>query len=398
MEIAYVSAAVNKLGEDVTATDLQVELDKVAITEVTDNGDGTLNVLFNDTQHNYNVDNGKVTKIEQIVYGDESWYAYEEVEGGIRITTLSDSVGALYDEICEENSDIYELTNSEDSEIANDAWEQLNTIFNEELNKKYPTIGNIPKTIDGNTVVEIGDDAFSEFDLTNVSIPSTVVSIGNGAFSCNQLTSVTIPDSVTSIGNDAFYSNQLKSINISNSVTSIGAFAFSDNQLTSINIPSSLTSIGYSAFYDCGLTSITIPSTVTSIGSYAFADNQLTNIDIPSSVTYIDRYAFANNQLVTARIPWVQIASYAFANNELENVTIYYNNYTGNDYLINSWLGVFDGNDKLVENTIKCDGTGYSSYGIDNSHMSFANLLYGISGGAPLTYWGLSSRDAFYYE
>lgn len=64
VEIAYVSAAINKLGDDVTATDLQKELDKVAITEVTNNGDGTLNVLFNDTQHNYNVNNGKVTKVE----------------------------------------------------------------------------------------------------------------------------------------------------------------------------------------------------------------------------------------------------------------------------------------------------------------------------------------------
>ena len=67
VEIAYVSAAVNKLGENVTAVDLQEELDKTVGTEKTDttiNADGTLNVLFNDTEHNFNVNNGEVKKVE----------------------------------------------------------------------------------------------------------------------------------------------------------------------------------------------------------------------------------------------------------------------------------------------------------------------------------------------
>ena len=75
IEIAYVSAAINKLGDDVKASELQIELNKVASTNVTYNSDGTLNVLFNDTQHDYNVDNGKVEKVESLTnpYEEENW-------------------------------------------------------------------------------------------------------------------------------------------------------------------------------------------------------------------------------------------------------------------------------------------------------------------------------------
>ena len=67
VEMAYVSAAINKLGDEVTDTELQEELDKTAgqgKTLVTSNGDGTLNVLFNETKHNYDVDGGVVEKVE----------------------------------------------------------------------------------------------------------------------------------------------------------------------------------------------------------------------------------------------------------------------------------------------------------------------------------------------
>ena len=67
VEMAYVSAAINKLGDTVTSEELQDELDKLTgagKTVVTTNGDGTLNVLFNETGHNYNVDKGAVEKIE----------------------------------------------------------------------------------------------------------------------------------------------------------------------------------------------------------------------------------------------------------------------------------------------------------------------------------------------
>lgn len=67
VKMSYVSAKINKLGDTITAEELQGELDAsvgIGKTVVTSNGDGTLNVLFNATGNNYNVDNGTVEKIE----------------------------------------------------------------------------------------------------------------------------------------------------------------------------------------------------------------------------------------------------------------------------------------------------------------------------------------------
>lgn len=67
VEMAYISAAMNKLGNSVTSIELQDELNNTVgkeKTAVTYNADGTLNVLFNDTEHNFNVKNGEVKKVE----------------------------------------------------------------------------------------------------------------------------------------------------------------------------------------------------------------------------------------------------------------------------------------------------------------------------------------------
>lgn len=70
VELAYISAAVKKLGDNVIADELQDELDLSVGDEKTDvstNDDSTLNVYFTDTQHNYNVNNnGKVERYIKI--------------------------------------------------------------------------------------------------------------------------------------------------------------------------------------------------------------------------------------------------------------------------------------------------------------------------------------------
>ena len=72
VELAYISAAVKKLGTDVTDEDLQIELNASVgnnKTKVTTNSNNTLNVLFNETKHNYNVNNGQVAKIDRLEDG-----------------------------------------------------------------------------------------------------------------------------------------------------------------------------------------------------------------------------------------------------------------------------------------------------------------------------------------
>ena len=78
ISLAYSSAVAKKLGDTVTSSDLQTELDLSVgsnLTSVTSNGIG-LDVWFKETNHNYNVNGGKITRL---------------ADGEGVITTLSDA-------------------------------------------------------------------------------------------------------------------------------------------------------------------------------------------------------------------------------------------------------------------------------------------------------------------
>ena len=89
--------------------------------------------------------------------------------------------------------------------------------------------GQGPQIVEiGTQVTRIGINAFNQcMSLTNVMIPNSVMSIGDHAFSNCKLKSITIPDSVTSIEDYAFENGIHASVVIGNGVTSIGQMAFS---------------------------------------------------------------------------------------------------------------------------------------------------------------------------
>ncbi|MDR0331472.1 MAG: leucine-rich repeat protein [Chitinispirillales bacterium] len=103
---------------------------------------------------------------------------------------------------------------------------------------------DIPNSIWGDPVIFIGNGAFRNLGLTNVTIPNSVTSIGNEAFKDNKLTNVTVPNSVAYIGNAAFHQpsfapNGITSITIGANVAmagkpfqtdaySLGGYSFED--------------------------------------------------------------------------------------------------------------------------------------------------------------------------
>ena len=169
----------------------------------------------------------------------------------------------------------------------------------------------------------IGEDAFWESDITEITIPKSVkkiddyafgnceklkkvsfekgsqlTSIGDYAFRfCNALTSLKLPSGVTTLG-DSFISecDSLTTFEIPASVKIIGDSAFYGAKVTSVKFASgsNCTGIGECAFYSCsGLTSVTLPAKLTSIGDGAFEDcTKLKSITIPAGVTKIGEYAF----------------------------------------------------------------------------------------------------------
>jgi len=171
----------------------------------------------------------------------------------------------------------------------------------------------IPETINGKSVVAIGQQAFA----------------GTLDFAWNEpgsgLTSVIIPGSVKTIGKRAFCGNKLNSVTLSNGVTTIGESAFSGCGLTRITIPESVTTIGENAFAFNKLTSIIIPNGVTRIERSAFNSNRLKSVIISDSVTYIGNVAFADNRETTTitigrGVKTLYIAT--FAGNQLTSITI----------------------------------------------------------------------------
>ena len=92
------------------------------------------------------------------------------------------------------------------------------------------------------------------FGSRNSIIPSSVVEISDHAFSrCEYLWEITIPSSVERIGNKAFnYCKGLNGIKIPDSVKEIGSYAFNNcSSIKRIRIPDSVKTIGEGAFYNC---------------------------------------------------------------------------------------------------------------------------------------------------
>jgi hypothetical protein len=235
----------------------------------------------------------------------------------------------------------------------------------------------IPDNINGQPVTSIGSWAFSDGNLTNVTIGTNVTSIGDAAFyGCINLASITIPSSVTNIGSGTFNSClSLTSVAIPASVASIGDYAFfyctnlsaiavdaanpsyssadgvlfNKDQTTliqfpfgkagSYSIPSTVTSIGDEAFGiedhgnplntppSCtGLTNLIIPGGVTNIEDYAFSHCiGLTSVTLSNGITSIGVEAFSwCSQLTSLTIPSsvTSIGEVAFYYSGLTNITI----------------------------------------------------------------------------
>ena len=174
----------------------------------------------------------------------------------------------------------------------------------------------------------IGDFAFSQSELSSISIPESVISIGICAFADSpNLMSINIPEGVTNFGTGAFdgcpnlpvenniryadtylieaIDKSLTEYQIKDGTRIIGTSAFSYcPNLTSFNIPNSITIIDSYAFDGCeNLNSINIPNSVKSIGSYVFQScSNLTSITIPSSVTNIKESVFSGSSLESIQV------------------------------------------------------------------------------------------------
>ena len=127
-----------------------------------------------------------------------------------------------------EDADNFEVTLASDGETL-----KITEYLLHEMDKN---VINIPPSIKGVPVTEIGYGALADRYFTHVTLPDTVVNIMDYALSGNFIREVTIPDSVTEIGNGAFQDNHLVDIIIPDSVRRIGYNAFCWNPVRSVTI------------------------------------------------------------------------------------------------------------------------------------------------------------------
>ena len=294
VEMAYVSAALKKLGDTVTAEELQEELDSsvgTGKTDVTTNGDDTLNVLFSDTEHNFNVDEGKVEKAKPITnnYG-EDWEVAWTYTNGVWSNQINRGEKAEGDVVAK----FYKTGNR----VKPDGftWRDTGDVFTFEEGDEYRLV------VEGNG--PIGDLGTAEG--TNITSAfawflQSAMYMKGATDTCIMpyVKELVICNGITSIGNYAFCgASSLEKLSIANTVTNIGDYAFLyDVNLANVKLPNKIENIGYTAFKETKIQNITIPNSVKKLSGAIFANcgnlarikflpTDMTGIDINKSIFY----------------------------------------------------------------------------------------------------------------
>ena len=294
VEMAYVSAALKKLGDTVTAEELQEELDSsvgTGKTDVTTNGDDTLNVLFSDTEHNFNVDEGKVEKAKPITnnYG-EDWEVAWTYTNGVWSNQINKGEKAEGDVVAK----FYKTGNR----VKPDGftWRDTGDVFTFEEGDEYRLV------VEGNG--PIGDLGTAEG--TNITSAfawflQSAMYMKGATDTCIMpyVKELVICNGITSIGNYAFCgASSLEKLSIANTVTNIGDYAFLyDVNLANVKLPNKIENIGYTVFTETKIQNITIPNSVKKLSGAIFANcgnlarikflpTDMTGIDVNKSIFY----------------------------------------------------------------------------------------------------------------
>ena len=175
-------------------------------------------------------------------------------------------------------------------------------------------------------VIEIGDYAFIDSNISSLQLPSNIKSLGYGVFSgCSSLAgSLSLPESLEYIGDICFSGcsmlegtltipSKIKVIPsrcfsgcnfsgeliIPEGVVGIGDWSFENaGQFKNLSLPNSLKGIGRAAFAGCRIQGeLIIPSQIQSIPCECFSTNQFTSIIFAenSELVKIEEYAFEEN-------------------------------------------------------------------------------------------------------
>lgn len=176
---------------------------------------------------------------------------------------------------------------------------------------------------DGLTIV--GEEAFDEAGLTEITLPDSVISIGCGAFKgCEKLQSISTPFVGGTRGADTYLSyifgaetvdlssgvvpKTLKAVTVTDSSAAYDNAFSGCADIESVIYNKGLTHVGNEAFFDCSsLSAIQLEDGLSIIGERAFFGcGSLAELTLPDSVTAIESNAFTGcSSLETLTTPFV---------------------------------------------------------------------------------------------
>lgn len=197
---------------------------------------------------------------------------------------------------------IFNAENCEDSEVEEYYW-----VGNQKTNYMYVLPSSMKKLTVGNDVKRIPANTFMNSELESITMGSSVSEIAGKAFrNCPNLKSIVIPESVITIGEHAFSNCVFDEVKFNANTMSSGNKAFYDSTINELNIGKNVKKIADATFCGCGIEIISIPDNVTEIGKSAFAYCGSKSIRLGNSVTIINEKAFCNlnvDALETLEIP-----------------------------------------------------------------------------------------------
>ena len=131
---------------------------------------------------------------------------------------------------------------------------------------------HIEEIVLGDNVTALGNYAFNNFVSLTTIDTNKVESIGEYAFEgCTNLKSGLTFGSVESIGDHAFSNVAIVELTLPGTLTSIGKYAFESSKITSLVLPASLETVSEGAFANCVyLKKVTVKNSAVEIAAFAF--------------------------------------------------------------------------------------------------------------------------------
>jgi hypothetical protein len=146
-------------------------------------------------------------------------------------------------------------------------------------------------------VTKIGNRAFVHCRFKKIVLPKNLKSIGNEGFGiCKSLSEVQFNSKLESIGEDAFWQTKLTEVTIPDSVKYCGSSCFSLSSVSKIKFSKNMKSIPGGIFFGSKIKNVVIPGKMKSVGRSAFSTKWISTVELQEGVECIDETSFASKK------------------------------------------------------------------------------------------------------